>query len=454
MNDPVHSNRPTRADFHELLRLGSPIILIQIGLMAMGVVDTLMVGRISAAALAAVALANLYTIGWSILGLGVLIALDPVVSQALGAQDEIAVRRAVQRGLVLALVLTVPTTMLYLAVEPVLEFVQQPPEVIPFAAGYVYRTSIAVFPFYAFIVLRQSLQAHRRTRPILITIVAANVVNALLNYVWIFGRLGFAELGVLGSAWATMVSRWLMAIFLLLLGWKYLRPYLTQLASRVFAPRAIGRMLAIGIPIGVQMMFEWGAFAAVALLMGWLGVSEVAAHQIALNLASLTFMVPLGVASAASVIVGHAVGRGDESGVRRSSLAALTVGVGFMAAMGAAFILFPVSLARLYTDSAEVLAVAVLLIPIAGVFQVFDGIQVVAMGLLRGLGDTRMPMAASMVGFWCIGIPISLWLAFVENLGGQGLWWGLVVGLAMVALFLLLRLRQHGERELVRLVVD
>ena len=344
--------------------------------------------------------------------------------------------------------------MLYLAVEPVLEFVQQPREVIPFAAGYVYRTSMAVFPFYAFIVLRQSLQAHRQTRPILITIVAANAVNAVLNYAWIFGRLGFAELGVFGSAWATMVSRWLMAIFLLLLGWRYLRPYLTQLASRVFAPRAIGRMLAIGIPIGVQMMFEWGAFAAVALLMGWLGISEVAAHQIALNLASLTFMVPLGVASAASVIVGHAVGRGDECGVRRSSLAALAVGCGFMAAMGAAFILFPVFLARLYTDSTEVLAVAVLLIPIAGVFQVFDGIQVVAMGLLRGLGDTRMPMAASMVGFWCIGIPISLWLAFVENLGGQGLWWGLVVGLAMVALFLLLRLRQHGERELVRLVVD
>lgn len=448
------AGRPSGADFSELLKLASPIVLVQVGLMLMGVVDTLMVGHVSAVALAAAALGNLYSIGWLILGLGVLFALDPLISQALGARDEEAVRRAVQRGFVLALILTAPISLLYLTVEPVLQLAQQPREVIPSAAGYVYRIAPGIFPFFAFVVLRQTLQAHRRTRPIVTTIVASNLLNATLNYVWIFGHFGFAASGVFGSAWATTASRWFMALMLLALSWPHVCPYLTHLASRVFSARALLRMLSIGMPIGGQMMLEWGAFATIALLMGSLGVAYVAAHQIAVNLASLTFMVPVGVSSAGAVIVGHAVGRGDPEGVRRSSVAALLVGGAFMSLAAAAFILMPDFLVGLYTDSVDVFAVAVLLLPIAGVFQVFDGTHAVALGLLRGLGDTRLPVAASVVGFWCLGIPSSLWLGFGTNLGAVGLWWGLVLGLAIVALFLLLRLKQHEHRELVRLILD
>ena len=445
---------PTRADFVALSRLAGPLVLIHVGTMLMGVVDTIMVGRVSAAALAAVALGNMYFFAISIFGMGVLFALDPIIAQALGARDELAVRRGLQRGLVLSLVLTVPITLALLTVRPVLELVNQPADVIPNAAGYVYRNALSVWPFYVFVVLRQTLQAHHRVLPIGLTIVAANVVNVVLNYAWIYGNFGFPAMGVIGSAWATTASRWLMALMLLALGWSTLKRYFAERAPNLLDVQPLWRMLRLGLPIGAQMMLEGGAFNIMALLMGWLGVVQVAAHQIALNLASLTFMVPLGVSSAAAVIVGHAVGRGDPEGVRRSTVASLAVGAGFMLFTGVLFIAAPELLARLYTPEMVVIALAALLLPIAGVFQVFDGLQVVAIGLLRGLGDTRTPMVVNVVGFWCIGMPVSLWLGFGLGYGAQGLWWGLVVGLVVVAVFLIVRVRQREHHGLERIIID
>jgi multidrug resistance protein, MATE family len=447
-------NMPTRADFAALLRLAGPMVLIQVGTMLMGVVDTMMVGRVSPAALAAAALANLYFFAFGMFGMGILFALDPIVAQALGAGDELAVRRGLQRGLVLSVVVTLPVSLALLTVQPVLTLVGQPGEIVPAAAGYVYRTLPSVWPFYVFVVLRQTLQAHHRTAAIVGTIVTSNLLNASLNYVLIYGELGFPQLGLYGSAWATMASRWFMAAMLLVLGWPRLKPYLRSVAPRLLEPAALARMLKLGAPIGAQMTLESCAFGVVALLMGWLGVTQVAAHQVVLNLASLTFMVPLGVSSAATVIVGHAVGRGDAGGVRRSTVAALGVGAGFMALMAVLLIGAPELLSRAYTDDAGVLALAALLMPIAGVFQVFDGLQVVSIGLLRGLGDTRVPMLVNIVGFWCIGIPVSLGLGFGAGYGAVGLWWGLVAGLAIVATFLIVRVRQHEQRDLTRVVID
>jgi MATE family multidrug resistance protein len=445
---------PTPADLGVLLRLAAPLVLIQVGTMLMGVVDTMMVGRVSPEALAAVALGNLYFTSFSIFGMGVLFALDPIVAQALGAGDELAVRRGLQRGLLLAVLLTVPLTLVLLTVRPVLELVGQPAAVIPPATSYVYRVAPSVLAFLLFVVLRQTLQAHRRVLAIVVTIVASNLLNAGLNYVWIFGKLGFPPLGVLGSAWATTTSRWFMAALLLALGWRELARYLQRLAPNVFDLRPLGRMLRLGAPIGGQMVIEVGLFSTVALLMGWLGVVQVAAHQVAINFASLTFMVPLGVSSAATVIVGHAVGRNDASGVHRSTLTALGVGAGFMAVMAVLLIGAPRFLAGLYTADVAVLDLAAALLPIAGVFQVFDGLQVVAIGLLRGLGDTRVPVVANIVAFWCIGLPISLWLGFGLGFGAEGLWWGLVAGLVLVAVFLIIRVRQREQQDLARVLVD
>jgi MATE family multidrug resistance protein len=213
-------------------------------------------------------------------------------------------------------------------------------------------------------------------------------------------------------------------------------------------------MLRLGAPIGGQFVLETGVFGTVALLMGWLGVTQVAAHQVALNLASLTFMVPLGVSSAAAVIVGHAVGRGDVGAVRRSTSAALVVGAGFMAVMAVLFIGAPGWFARLYTSNPDVLALTVLLLPIAGVFQVFDGLQVVAIGLLRGLGDTQVPVVANVLGYWFLGMPVSLWLGFGLGYGAVGLWWGFVVGLVIVAAFLIARVKRRETRDLARIIID
>jgi MATE family multidrug resistance protein len=447
-------HKPTRADFTALLRLAGPLVSIQVGTMLMGVVDTVMVGRVSPGALASVALGHMYFFAISIFGMGVLFALDPIVAQALGARDELAVRRGLQRGLVLALALSVPISLVLLTVRPVLELVGQPAEVIPAAAGFVHRNALSVVPFYVFVVLRQTLQAHHRVLPIGITIVVANLVNVALNYAWIYGHFGFPPMGVLGSAWATTVSRWLMAVLMLVLGWHTLKPYLREVAPNLLDLRPLMRMLKLGLPIGAQMVLEGGAFNVMALLMGWLGVMQVAAHQIALNLASLTFMVPLGVSSAAAVIVGHAVGRGDAEGVRRATVASLAVGAGFMLCTGALFLFAPAPLASLYTNDAMVLALAALLLPLAGVFQVFDGLQVVAIGLLRGLGETRLPMIVNIIGFWCIGMPVSLWLGFGLGYGAVGLWWGLVVGLIIVAVFLIARVRRREQHGLARIMID
>jgi multidrug resistance protein, MATE family len=348
----------------------------------------------------------------------------------------------------------VPTSLLLLTVEPALALMRQPPELIPIAGGYVYRVMPGVLPLFAFVVLRQTLQAHRQTRAVLLTIVIANVANIALNYAWIYGELGFPALGVLGSAWATLVCRWLMAGLLLALGWKSLRPYLRQLSRSVFDAGPMLRLLRLGVPIGAQVFLEWAVFGTVAFLMGAFGTVQVAAHQIAINLASLTFMVPLGVSSAAAVIVGHAVGSGDVAGVRRSALAALLIGVGFMVSTSALFFFFPALLASIYTDHATVLALAALLLPIAGLFQIFDGAQVVALGVLRGLGDTQWPVAIAIVGFWLCGMPVSLWLAYVAGLGAIGLWWGLVAGLAAVAVFLLMRIRYRLRSAVVRVQID
>jgi MATE family multidrug resistance protein len=445
---------PTRADLASVIKLASQIVLIQVGLISMGTVDSIMVGHVSAEALAAVALGNLYSFGWTSFGLGTLLALDSVIAQALGARDGRAIARGVQRGLVLALLITVPTSLALLTVEPALLLMAQPPELVPLAGGYVYRTLPGLFPFFAFVVLRQTLQAHHETRAVLVTIIVANLANVLLNYLWIYGKLGFPALGVLGSAWATLVCRWLMGAMLLVLGWRHLAPHLRQLATEVFAIRPMLKLLKLGVPVGAQMFLEWAAFGTVAFLMGAFGTVQVAAHQIAINLASLTFMVPVGIASAAAVLIGHAVGRGDLPAVRRSTVGALGTSVGFMTIAAALFIGIPAALAGVYTSDEAVLALALLLLPIAGVFQIFDGIQAVSLGVLRGMGDTRAPVAIAIVGFWLCGMPVSLWLAYSAGWGGVGLWWGFVAGLAAVALFLGARIRYQLRRAIARIEID
>jgi MATE family multidrug resistance protein len=326
--------------------------------------------------------------------------------------------------------------------------------VIPVAARYAHALIGGVLPFYLFIVLRQSLQAMGHVRAILTVAVAGNVVNVGLNWVLIFGNLGFPPLGAVGSGWATTGSRWFMLAALLVLGWPLLVPSLRPLRSDAIAARALERLLRVGVPVGAQQFLEFGVFGAAGLLMGLLGAIPLASHQVALQLAALTFMVPLGVAQATSVLVGQSVGRGDAPGARRATGAGLAVGVGFMTLTAAMFLALPGPLSRIFSDDAAVVATAALLLPIAGVFQVFDGVQVVAAGALRGVGDTRVPMIVNLVGFWVVGLPVSAALGLELGGGPPGVWWGLAIGIGVVAVLLAVRVRRRFGRSLRRLVID
>lgn len=446
--------RPDRVDLAELLRLALPVALIQVGMMAMGAVDTVMVGRVSATDLAAVAIGNLYFFGVAVFGMGVIFALDPVVSQAVGANDEVAVARSVQRGLVIAAGLTVLASVLLLPAGPALTVARQPAEVVPVAAGYAHALLPGMFPFYAFAVLRQSLQAMGQVRAIVVTVVLANVFNVVANWVLVFGNLGMPAMGAVGSSWATSLSRWFMALVLLRVSWSLLRSAFRPLRRDAFALKPLRRVVGVGVPIGVQQFLEFGVFGATGLLMGWLGTVAVASHQVALQLAAMTFMVPLGVAQATSVLVGQAVGRADPPGARRAAGAGGLVGTGFMLVTAALLLAFPETFARWFSDEPEVVRVAALLLPIAGVFQVFDGLQVVSSGALRGIADTRVPMVLTLVGFWLVGVPMSGWLGFGLEWGAQGIWWGLAIGIGAVALLLVARVRTRFGRALRRLAID
>jgi multidrug resistance protein, MATE family len=443
--------RPTRRDFKRVLKLALPVALVQVGLMSMGVVDTLMVGRVSAADLAGVALGNLYAFTFAVFGVGFLMALDPLVSQAVGAGDVEGAARSVQRGLFLGVGLAALASLALLPAPAVFRLLGQSPEVIPLAAGYVRWSIPGMTGFFLFILFRQTLQALGRMAPLLWVTLSANLLNVFLNWVLIWGNLGFPRLGAVGSAMGTSLARWFLALALLAAAGPVLWPLLRPIRPGVFDVRPLLRMFRIGAPLGLQTSLEFGAFALTGIFMGWLGVAPMAAHQVALNLAAFTFMVPVGIAAAGAVRVGQEIGRRKPQSARRSAGAALLLGSIFMTGTAGLFLLFPDALGSVFTEDPEVRRLAALLIPIAGVFQVFDGLQAVAAGVLRGAGDTRVPAFVNLAGFWLVGIPLSLGLGFGLGWGAAGVWWGLAAALAVVAVLLLLRVARRMGRDLQRL---
>lgn len=449
----VHQMVPSKDHLASLVRLALPVATVQVGFILMGAVDTIMVGHVSPSDLAAVALGNLYYFMTTSFGLGTLFALDPLVSQAFGAGDRAGIARAFQRGFLIALGLAVLSSLLLLPGRPLLTFLRQPAEVIPVAADYALVSIPGVLPFYCFVVLRQGLQSMGRVAPIVVVILLANIANVFFNWVLIFGNLGAPAMGAVGSGWATMLSRWFMLLTLVAVAWPLIRPYVRPLRAEALDIRALIGMGRLGIPIGIQFFLEFGVFGVIGILMGSLGTISMASHQVAINLASVTFMMAVGVTQAATVLVGQAVGAGDAERARRSAGAGLLVAGTVMAVNGLVFLSIPGLLARIYTPDLEVLGLATTLIPVAGIFQIFDGLQAVGSGVLRGVGDTFGPMLVNLVGFWLIGLPVSLYLAFPRELGPLGLWWGMAAGLGAVALFLLIRVRIRFGRDLTRIAL-
>jgi MATE family multidrug resistance protein len=443
---------PTSHDLRALVKLAVPIVTAQVGIMLMGVVDTIVVGHVSARELAAASLGHLYVMGLAVFAFGTLWSIDPIVSQAAGARDREGVALGLQRGLVLAITLGAVFTLLCLPAEHVFRWLREPAEVVPRAAAFVWFSAPSMIVMLVWVTLRQCLQAMKHTRAVVITIVAGNLMNLALNWVFVFGHLGAPAMGAPGSALSSTIGRWFMLTLLLVLSRRDLSGLLAPWRRETLRREPILRTLRIGLPIGIQSSVEFTTFASISVLAGWFGAEAIGGHQVAINLASLMYMVPMGVGSATSVLVGHAIGERDTAHARRVAASALACGAGFMLLSAIVLLAIPGVFARLYTSVPEVVAIASVLIPIAGLFQVFDGLQVVASGALRGAGDTRAAMVANVLGFWLLGMPVSLWLGFGAKQGVVGLWWGFVVGLAAVAAFLVgrVRVRLGGEIERVR----
>lgn len=449
MSVTLESSRSAEA--RRLVRLALPVIAGYLGTVAMGTVDVIMSGRLGADVLASVALGNAWAVGVAIVSWGAARALDPIVAQAHGAQDHAAVGLGLSRGVVMGGLLALPMLLLFYLAAPALRMFGQPEQLVGPAALYCKVLAIGVFPFMMFIVLRQFLQALGRMAAATKVVIVANVVNAALNWVFLYGHLGSPRMGVAGCALATACSQWFMLGALLWTVRDTLRTYWPGWQG-AFDARPVARMLRIGVPLGFQFALEVWAFHAAGLMMGRISPAALAAHAVAINLATLSFMLPNGLGAAAATRVGNLIGAGLPW--RRSAWIAVALGAAVMTVPASLFVLVPGLIASIYTADAAVRQIAMVLLPLAGAFQLFDGTQVVCFGALRGAGDVHVPAIANAVGYWLLGLPVGYWLAFHEGWGGAGIWLGLVIGLAVVAVLLLARVAWISAGRGVRLRLE
>lgn len=424
-----------------MIALAVPVVLSELGWMAQGIVDTIMVGRLGPAAIGAVALGNAVYYTPSLFGIGLLLGLDTLVSQAYGRQDHDACHHWLAQGVYLTCIVSPPLMLVLWGVSFGFIHVGIAPQVAGPAAGYLRVLLLGTLPLLLYGAARRYLQGVGQVRVITVTFVLANLLNWFFNWVLIYGKLGFPAMGVNGSALSTVIARIGMAVALLGFAWRYERKRGHPLFRRWATPHLnrIRQLVRIGAPAAGQIILEVGAWNLATLSAGWLTPVALATHQIALNYASLTYMVPLGVSAAAAVSVGHAIGAGDAARARRAGWLALGLGTAFMLLAGLVLLLFPRPLIELYTSDARVLAVGPTLLWVAAAFQIFDGIQTVSTGALRGLGETRIPMFANLVGYWVLGLPLGFLLCFVLRWGIFGLWIGLTLALVVIATTLLRR---------------
>lgn len=433
-----------------LSRLAGPAILTQLGLMLMGVVDTLMLSRLGVTELAASAIGNAWQWTFMSFGLGLVIGIDPLISQAHGRGDGPGTALALQRGVVLALAISLPIGVCLWHSREGLALLGQDPAVAELAARYNRFKLPTVSGFLVYTALRQYLQGRELMAPATWAIWGANVVHVPLNWALIFGRAGMPALGVEGAAIASSLSTWLM-VASLALGTQLFRLHdgaWRPWGRASFDARGLLHVLRLGLPVGLQLGLETCAFACATLMAGWLGRTSLAAHQIVLNLASLSFMVPLGLSQAAATRVGNLVGAADRGGMRRAVRAALILGVSVMSVSAISFLLFRFQLPRLYSADVEVVAAAAQILPLAAAFQLSDGLQVVAGGVLRGMGRPDAAALANLLGYYVFALPLAYLLAFVYARGLAGIWVALSIGLAAIALALLAWVTRTARRPL------
>jgi multidrug resistance protein, MATE family len=423
-----------REELLQMIRLAAPLVLAELGWMAMGVVDTMFVGRVGAEAIGAIGLGTMVFYGIAICAAGLLLGLDTLVAQAFGAGNRPDCHRSLVSGIWLA-GLMIPLVMgMIWALEGILPHLGVDPEVLRATQPYLHALIWSAPPLLIYFALRRYLQALHMARPIMITLLSANLVNLAGNWILVLGHLGAPRLGAEGSGWATCLSRVYMAAALAYVLWK-LDPEIVRISWRPDLVR-MWTLVKLGAPAAGQMALEIGVFATVTVLVSRLNATALAGHQIALTTVSTTFMMPLGISSAAAVRVGFALGREDRLTAARAGWMALGLGAAVMSVAAIVLLAAPEWIARLFTPEAAVIAATATILRVAAFFQLFDGLQIVVTGSLRGAGDTRTPMVCHLVGYWIIGLPLGAILCFGRGLGAPGLWMGLSAGLIAIGIVL------------------
>jgi MATE family multidrug resistance protein len=444
-----------RTELRELFRLALPLAAAQAGTQLMGLVDVAVLGRLGARELAGAGLANAVFFAFSILGMGMVYGIDPLISQAVGAGDRLRARQVMWQGVWLALVVAAILSAFMVAGAVFLPLSGAKPELIEPARVYLLVRIVGLVPFLLFFVVRAYLQAHGVTRPMLISMVIANVFNLFADILLVFGgavlpawtgplRL-VPAMGVAGAAIATVLCS-ILQVAIVVAAVRALP--VTGTVDHTFNGGEVMRAARVGLPVSLQMGAEVGIFALVAVLASRIGTLELAAHQLVIGLASFTFTVAMGVAAAGSVRVGLGVGARDPLSTRMAGFATFVAGIAVMSVSALAFALVPRPITRLVTDQENVILAAIPLMIIAAVFQVSDGVQAVGAGVLRGAGDTKYAFYANILGHWCIGLPVALALGFSAGMGIAGLWWGLCAGLTVVAVMLFLRFERLSRDEI------
>ncbi|MGA9522157.1 MAG: MATE family efflux transporter [Myxococcaceae bacterium] len=442
------NSRPILSELKALVVLAAPLAIAQLGMHLMGAVDVAVVGRLGAVPLAAVGLGNGIFFTLSVMGMGAMMGLDPLVSQALGAGEQVHARRLLWQGIWLSCAVGLVLSAAVLVVPWFLEPFGIAPEVATETRRYLFVRLFSMIPLLAFTGLRSYLQSARVVWPLVVSVAVANVANLVFVWLFVFGGAAaplvgealawIPPMGVAGAAVATVGCTFLQLV-ILAFGVKRVRVAGFERGHRRPVKADLRRSLAVGVPVGLQMGAEVGIFALAGLLAGRIGADALASHQIALTLASLSFTTAVGIGTAGGVRVGLAIGSNDTRGVRRAGLTAFVAGGGFMVLSAMAFVLIPGPIIALLTDKPDLIEAAIPLLAVAAIFQISDGLQGVGAGVLRGAGDTRFTFLANVAGHYLVGLPVVLVLSVFGDLGVEGLWYGLAAGLTAVAVSLLVR---------------
>jgi multidrug resistance protein, MATE family len=424
-----------------MIRLALPLVLAELGWMTMAIVDTMMVGRQaeSAVAIGAVSLGSILFNSAAIFGTGLMLGLDTLVSHSYGAGDVEDCHRSLVNGVYLSLAIAPVLMGVIRLFEPLLRSLDIQASVLNQAIPYLRTLNWGTLPLLLYFVFRRYLQGMNLAKPVMFALFSANLVNLAGNWALVYGHLGFRAMGTVGSGWSTCFARTYMMAVLLAYALYYDHRNKTGLrnAARLPSMPRVWRLVYLGLPAATQFGLEVGVFAVATALIGRLGAVALASHQVALNTASFTYMVPLGISAAAAVRVGQALGRNDAQAASRAGWTAMLLGTGFMGCMAIAFLVVPRAIVRIYTADQALIPPASALLFVAAFFQLFDGMQTVATGALRGAGDTRTPMLCHLFFYWAVGLPLGAYLCFRMGWGAPGMWAGLCVALILIGSALL-----------------